>query len=64
MGDGDQGSDAEVPQPYEPQCVWCGCSGQKCGHRGTVTQHQTAQHRVGSARHGQVCKLDHVVGML
>ena len=56
MGDGDQGSDAEVPQPHEPKCVWGGCSGQTRGHRGTVTQHQTAQYRVGAACHGQVCK--------
>lgn len=56
MGDGDQGSDAEVPQPHEPQCVWCRCSGPKRRQRWTVTQHQAAQHRVGSALHGQVCK--------
>lgn len=58
MGDGDQGGDAEVPQPHEPRCVWCGCPGQKRGHGGTVTQHQTTQHRMGAPRHGQICKLD------
>lgn len=52
MGDGDQGSNAEVPQPHEPECVWCGRPRQKRGHTGPVTQHQAAQHRVGSPVHG------------
>lgn len=52
MGDGDQGSNAEVPQPHEPECVWCGCPRQMRGHTGPVTQHQAAQHRVGSPFHG------------
>ena len=34
MGDGNQGGHAEVPQPYEPQCVWGGRDGPGSGQPG------------------------------
>lgn len=58
MGDRDQGSHAEVPQPHEPQCFWSGCPGQEGGLTRPFTQHQATQHRVGPSFHGKVCKSD------
>lgn len=53
MGDSNQCSNAEVPQPHEP---WRGRGGrveQARGHTGSAMQRQTAQHRVGTALLGQ-----------
>lgn len=49
MGDCDQGCHEEVPQPHEPQCGWRRCAGSQSGLRGTPSQPQTPQHRVGAA---------------
>lgn len=49
LGDSDQGSYEEVPQPHEPQCDWGGRAGPQSGYRGPPSQPQTPQHRVGPA---------------
>lgn len=51
LGNGNQGCHAEISQPYEPQCVWSGCFGQKDRQTRPSTQQKTSQHRVGSPIH-------------
>lgn len=51
LGNGNQGCHAEISQPYEPQCVWSGCFGQKHRQTRPSTQQKTSQHRVGSSIH-------------
>lgn len=51
LGNGNQGCHAEISQPYEPQCVWSGCFGQKDRQTRPSTQQKTSQHRVGSSIH-------------
>ena len=60
MGDGDQGGDAEVPQPNEPQRVRGGRSGQRGGPRGEATQQPPAHRRLGHALHGHVGESGHM----
>lgn len=56
LGNSDQGCNAEVSQPHEPQCVWGRCFGQRHWQTGTPPQQKTSQHRVGSSIHSEICE--------